>query len=260
MEIWRPPTEPIVQRKVSGMSGGAGAIQPPGSPTAQRQGLIASVGGWWSGCEVWAVLTDDWNPCTLELVGVQGPSRATLDRKVVRDATGVIFSGGGTRNVSLFSSYGRPAAFEVIGYNLDGAVQPATFYMRLWPHCEGVVGDRSGAGLADSFAHVHQQVNFTGSLLVGDTILFAPPADLGRTNITRIEVTTDDATPQLLELFETVAGVPILRASWFVSAASPVKATYVYPLAGNASGQWSVTLSGLSAGATMLINATGYQN
>ena len=260
MELWRPPTDPIVQRKVSGMAACAGVVQPPGAPNAQRQGLIASVGGWWSGCEVWAVLSDDWEPCTLELVAVQGPTRATLDRKVVRDSTGVIFSGNGTRQISLFSSYGRPSAFELIGYNQPAAITPATFYMRLWPHCEGVVGDRSGAGIGDSFAHVHQQVGFTGSLLVGDTILFAPPADLGRTNITLIEVTTDDATPQMLELFETVGGVPTLRATWFVSAASPIKATYVYPLGGNPQGQWSVTLSGLTAGSTMYLNAVGYQN
>lgn len=260
MEVWRPPTQPIVQRKVSGMSAASGAVQPPGAPQAQRQGLIASVGGWWSGCEVWAVLTDDWADTTLELVGVQGPSRATLNRKLVRDATGVIFSGSGSRSVSLFSSYGRPAAFEVIGYNVANDVTPATFYMRLWPHCEGITGDRSGAGIADSFAHVHQQVSFTSGLAVGDTVLFAPPADLGRTNITFIEVTTDDTTPQLLELFETVAGVPTLRASWIVSATTPVKANYVYPLAGNPTGEWSVTLSGLTAGAQMFINAVGYQN
>lgn len=260
MELWRPPTEPIVQRKVSGMSAAAGAVQPPGAPSAQRQGLIASVGGWWSGCEVWAVLSDDWEPCTLELVGVQGPTRATLDRKVVRDATGVIFSGGGSRQVSLFSSYGRPAAFEVIGYNQAGAITPATFYMRLWPHCEGVVGDRSGAGVADAFAHVHQQVSFTASLAIGDTVLFAPPADLGRTNLTFIEITTDDTTPQLVELFETVGGVPTLRASWLVSATSPVNAVYAYPLGGNPQGEWSVTLSGLTVGASMIINAVGYQN
>jgi len=258
VELWRPPTTPIVQSKVTGIPAAPGVVSIPGSPAADRQGVVASVGGYWSGCEVWAVVTADWDPVTLDFVGVQGPSRATLDRKRITDADGVVDTGSGQRQVSLFSSSGRPCSFQVIAY-LDGAPHPpATWYMRLWPDCTGNIGDRANRSVVEPFAYTHQQLNAALTLAVGPNGVFPAAADGGRTNITRVALSTDDVAPRIVSLVQTVGGVPTTLANWVIVAGAPIADELTYPLWGARGGDWSMTLSGLTAGATVLANVTGY--